>query len=118
MFASLTIKPSKMLGDSFVAIVLVQKSFFLFVFKSCLLYLALFQTRLLGIGEVGKLIRVLAQNVAQMVKTQGSVPGLGRSSGGGNGNPLSNLAWRISWTEKPGRLQLLWVAKSWTGLSD
>ena len=55
MFASLTIKPSKMLGDSFVAIVLVQKSFFFFVFKSCLLYLALFQTRLLGIGEVGKL---------------------------------------------------------------
>ena len=28
MFASLTIKPSKLLGDSFVAIVLVQKSFF------------------------------------------------------------------------------------------
>ena len=35
----------------------------------------------------------------------GSVPGLGRSPGGGNGNPLQYLAWRIPWTEGPGRLQ-------------
>ena len=85
MFAFLTIKPSKLLGDSFV-VVLVQK--FFFFFNSCLFYLALFQTRLLGIGEVGKLIRALAQNVVQMVKNQGSIPGSGRSSGGRNGNPL------------------------------
>ena len=26
----------------------------------------------------------------------------GRSPGGGYGNPLSILAWRISWTEEPG----------------
>ena len=32
----------------------------------------------------------------------GKIPGLGSSSGEGNGNPL---AWRIPWTEKPGRLQ-------------
>ena len=48
----------------------------------------------------------------------GLIPGLGRSPGEGNGNPLqysclekgnathsSILAWRISWTEEPGRLQ-------------
>ena len=46
-----------------------------------------------------------------------SIPGLGRSSGEGNSNPLqyswekamathsSTLAWKIPWTEEPGRLQ-------------
>ena len=34
-------------------------------------------------------------------------PGLGRSPGGGNGNPLSILAWRIPWTEEPGGLQFM-----------
>ena len=32
-------------------------------------------------------------------------PGCRRSPAGGNGNPLSVLAWRISWTEEPGGLQ-------------
>ena len=32
----------------------------------------------------------------------GSIPGLGRFPGRGHSNPL---AWRISWTEEPGRLQ-------------
>ena len=35
----------------------------------------------------------------------GSVPGLGRSSGEVKRNPLQILAWRISWTEEPGRLR-------------
>ena len=34
----------------------------------------------------------------------GSVPGLGRSPGEGNGYPLHILAWRIPWTEEPGGL--------------
>ena len=34
-----------------------------------------------------------------------SIPWLGRSPGGGHGNPLSILAWRIPWTEEPGGLQ-------------
>ena len=35
----------------------------------------------------------------------GSIPGSGRSPGEGNGNPYSSiLAWRIPWTEEPGRL--------------
>ena len=32
----------------------------------------------------------------------GSIPGLGRSPGEGNGNPLQYSAWRIPWTEEPG----------------
>ena len=35
----------------------------------------------------------------------GSIPGLGRSPGEGNGYPLQYLAWSIPWTEKPGGLQ-------------
>ena len=35
----------------------------------------------------------------------GLIPGLGRSPGEGNGNPLQFLAWKISWTEEPSRLQ-------------
>ena len=36
----------------------------------------------------------------------GSVPGWGRFPGEGNGYPFSSiLAWRIPWTEEPGRLQ-------------
>ena len=41
----------------------------------------------------------------------GSIPGSGRSPGGGNGNPLSILAWKIPWTEEPGGLQLPWGHK-------
>ena len=39
------------------------------------------------------------------VRDMGSIPGLGRSPGGGHDNPLSILAWRIPWTEEPGGLQ-------------
>ena len=35
----------------------------------------------------------------------GSIPGSGRSPGGGNGNPLQS--WRLPWTEEPGGLQLI-----------
>ena len=34
----------------------------------------------------------------------GLFPGLGRSPGVGNGNPLNILAWEIPQTEEPGRL--------------
>ena len=49
--------------------------------------------------------------VAQMVKhlptmreTWVRSPGLGRSPGEGNGNHSGTLAWKIPWTEEPGRL--------------
>ena len=34
----------------------------------------------------------------------GLIPGSGRSPGGGHGNPLHVLTWRIPRTEEPGRL--------------
>ena len=37
------------------------------------------------------------------IRDVGSIPGLGRFPGGGHGNS-SILAWRIPWTEEPGRL--------------
>ena len=52
--------------------------------------------------------------MAQMVKNLqdcnagdlGSIPGFGGSvPGGGHGNPLQYFAWKIPWTEEPGRLQ-------------
>ena len=49
-------------------------------------------------GSVGK---VSAYNAGDL----GSIPGLGRSPGEGNGNPLHTLAWKIPWMEKPIRLQ-------------
>ena len=47
----------------------------------------------------------------------GLIPGSGRSPGEGNDNPLQYLAWKISWTEKPGRLQSM-ESQSQTWLSD
>ena len=37
----------------------------------------------------------------------GLIPGLGRAPGGGQGNPLSVLAWEIPWTEESGGLQCI-----------
>ena len=42
---------------------------------------------------------------AEDVRDAGSIPGLGRSPGGGHGTPLPTLAERIPWTEEPGKLQ-------------
>ena len=46
------------------------------------------------------------------------IPGSGRSPGEGMAILSSILAWRIPWTEKPGRLQFVGVPKSQTQLSD
>ena len=35
----------------------------------------------------------------------GLIPVSGRSPGEGNGYVFSSIAWRIPWTEEPGRLQ-------------
>ena len=49
----------------------------------------------------------------------GSIPG-GRSSGGGNGNPLQWVGkfWKIPQTGDPSELQSMGSEKSWTQLSD
>ena len=40
---------------------------------------------------------------ARDIRDAGSIPGSGRSSGEGHGNPLQDF-WRIPWTEEPGGL--------------
>jgi len=47
---------------------------------------------------------VVPANVGD-VRHVSSIPGLGRSPGGGNGNHSSILAWRIPWTEEHGGLE-------------
>jgi len=47
---------------------------------------------------------VVPANVGD-VRDVSSIPGLGRSPGGGNGNHSSILAWRIPWTEEHGGLE-------------
>ena len=43
------------------------------------------------------------------IRDPGSIPGSGRSPGEGDGKGMathsSSVAWKIPWTEKPGRLQ-------------
>jgi len=39
------------------------------------------------------------------IRDASSIPALGRSSGGGRGNPLQYSCLRISWTEEAGGLQ-------------
>ena len=38
------------------------------------------------------------------IRDRGLIRGSGRAPGGGNGNPLPVLAWRIPWAEEPGGL--------------
>ena len=45
------------------------------------------------------------KNSSANVGDTGSIPGSGRSPGGGNGTHSSILAWKIPWTEEPGGLQ-------------
>ena len=46
----------------------------------------------------------MVKNLPAMQETPGSIPGSGRSPGEENGSPLQIPAWRIPWTEEPGRL--------------
>ena len=41
------------------------------------------------------------------IRDVGLTPGLGRSPGGGQDNPLQYSAWKIPWTEEPGGLQFM-----------
>ena len=54
------------------------------------------------------------------IRDVASVLRLGRSPGGGHGNPLCILAWRMAWTEEPGGLQSTesqWVRHDWSDLA-
>ena len=39
------------------------------------------------------------------IRDTGSIPGLGRSTAGGHGNPFQYSCLENPWTEEPGRLQ-------------
>ena len=53
------------------------------------------------VGKLGLPRGSVMKNPPSNAGYVGSIPGLGRSPGEGNG---SILAWEIPWTEKPGRL--------------
>ena len=59
----------------------------------------------------------VVNNPLAYVGDMGSIFGLGRSSGEGNGNPLQNSCLGNPWTEEPGRLQYVGSQKSWTNLA-
>ena len=46
----------------------------------------------------------MVKNLPANAGDAGLTPGLGRFPEVGNGNPLSILAWEISWAEEPGGL--------------
>ena len=46
------------------------------------------------------------------VRDSGSIPGLERSPGGGNGNRLQYSSWKTPWTEEPGGLQSTGLQKT------
>ena len=52
------------------------------------------------------------------IRDTGFIPGLGRSAGGRHGNPLQYFAWRIPWTEEPGRLWSIGFQRVWYDWSD
>ena len=55
-------------------------------------------------SEVALVVKNLPANAGDL-RDSGSIPGLGRSPGGGNATHSSILAWRVPWTEEPGGLQ-------------
>ena len=54
----------------------------------------------------GSAVKNLSVNAGD-IRVMGSVLGSGRSSGGGHGNHIRILTWRIPWTEEPGGLQFM-----------
>ena len=57
------------------------------------------------LGRVGSLVTQTVKNLPANAEDPGSIPGLGRHPGEGNGNPLQYSCLRIPWTEEPGGLQ-------------
>ena len=62
----------------------------------------------------GSVVMNLPANAGDMY----SIPGLGRSPGEGNGNPLQYPCLENSWTEEPGGPQSMGSQKSGTYLGD
>ena len=58
----------------------------------------------IGASQVALVVKNPHANAGD-VRNVGSIPGSGRSPGGGQATYSSILAWRIPWTEEPGGLQ-------------
>ena len=56
-----------------------------------------------GVSQVVLVVKSLPVNAGDT----GSIPGLGRSPGGGHENTLQYSCWRIPWTVGPGELQFI-----------
>ena len=56
----------------------------------------------------------MVKNLPANAEDLGSIPGLGRSPGEGNGSLSRIFAWQISRTEEPGGLESMGVQNSWT----
>ena len=52
-----------------------------------------------------KMIISLKRGILILKGESNNLEGIILFIGEGNGNPLSTLAWKIPWTEEPGRLQ-------------
>ena len=60
----------------------------------------------------------MVKNLPTNAGNSGSMPGLGRSPGGGMATHSRILVWEILWPEEPGGPQSTGSQKSQTGLSD
>ena len=60
----------------------------------------------------------VVKNLPASAGGTGLIPGSGRSPGEGKATHSSIIAWKILWTEDPGGLQSMGVAKSWTPQSN
>ena len=90
--------------------------FFLFVFfRECEMGYKFFSTCR---SENYFILIILDDNLVSKKKKKNYIPNgffttLKVSFGEGNGKPLSTLAWKISWTEEPGRLQSMGSLPVW-----
>ena len=66
-------------------------------------------------SQVALVVKNLPVNVRRC-KDVGSVPGLGRSPGGGHGNAFQYLAWRIPMDREAWQATVHRVAQSWIQL--
>ena len=60
----------------------------------------------------------MVKNLPAMQETRVQFLGWERPLEKGKATHSSIMAWRIPWTEEPGGLQSMGLAKSWTQLSD
>ena len=70
-------------------------------------YITIFRVVKKRIGFPGGSVVKIPPNNLGNTGDVSSIPGLGRSPGGGNGNPLQYSCLEIPWTEKPGGLQYI-----------